>query len=111
MWVLYPRHAYVVLHVASEESQPHGGRDSLGNLRQPVPLYGLPEHRQGGAVCRRQDEPRRQRWATAEHRLKSVAWAILLSARKIYGSYRARGTMSTMFSCPTWCMATSCAAP
>ena len=66
----------------AKNPNPTGGRDSLGNFRQPVPLYGLPEHRQGGAVCRQQDGQRSQRWA-AEHRLKLVAWATPLSGRKI----------------------------
>src|SRR5271156_5518904 len=98
MRLLYPRHADVFLRTARKERPSDRGRDSLGNLRQPLPLYGLPEHRQGGAVCRRQDGPGGQRWAATEHRLKSVAWATPLNVRKIYAFSRARATMSTMCS-------------
>ena len=79
----------------NKESQSYRRRDPLGDLREPMPLYWLPEHRQSGAVCRRQDGPEGSKDESAEHRLRSVAWAIPSSARKIFASFRAKATMWT----------------
>src|SRR5262249_11972052 len=41
---------------ARAEPGPDGGGDPLGALREHLPLHGLPEHRQVGAVGREQAE-------------------------------------------------------
>ena len=41
-----------------ENAEPERGGDPLRHFRQPVPLHGLPEHRQGHSVRRRQAQRR-----------------------------------------------------
>ena len=45
-----PGHADACLPAAAGEPEPERAGDPLRHRRQPVPLHGLPEHRQGGAV-------------------------------------------------------------
>ena len=98
------------------EPEPERGRDPRGDLRQPLPVHRLRQHRQGRAArggrhgrgsagqVGRAMEPQ----ARAP---KSEAWAIRSSARKTRASCAARATTSTTSSCPGMLYSTSSAVP
>src|SRR5262245_19974830 len=54
MRLLHTRHDHAGASAAAGEQVAERGGDPLRHLRQPLPLHGLPEHRQGHSVRRRQ---------------------------------------------------------
>ena len=81
---------------ARREPEPDRGGGPLGDLRADLPLHRLPEHRQGRAASRRDDEGGQLTWL----RPRSVASATPSRARRTRASSAARATTSTTSSCP-----------
>ena len=126
MRLLHARHDHARLSAAQGKSQSVGRGDPLLDGRQPVPLHGLPEHRQGGAARGARNSRRRPPDHQRPHRRirhgrltrthssarpSCKGWALPGCARRTPASSAAGAPTSTTSSCPACCSARWCAAP
>ena len=58
MWLLHAGHDRARLSTAAGKQEPDRRGNPLRHLREPLPLHGLPEHRQGHSIRRRQAQRR-----------------------------------------------------
>ena len=91
MRLLHARHGDRHRSTAARQSQPDRGAGAARHRRQPVPLHGVPEHRQVRALGRPQDQRRRAvRKARSSHPAAGNGWGALEGRADVPSEVRLR---------------------
>ena len=118
--VLHPRHDHGGGRPASGRTPTRPRRRSARAGGQPVPLHGLPEHRQGGAARRGGDVAAEHAESSAQEVTGAMTEQLTESTHEVGRAAQAQGgrpaaspagpTGPTTSSCPACCTWPSCAA-